>query len=534
MRIFYLYNEKEREKLNKNGYDYSPAYFKALFTLMGVSASAISTKELGKISEEDILVIGAERIESLPNCKCVLLGTSMDNDCAVSERKEQVFAYYERKNGQKLPLFVPIKERQITTGEVVAYACDGQNKTPALIKGDKVYEFCFDFLASVWFSGDGYMPQAPSDYFSLHRTTDFRPLKSELETDAFNDFLVEELEEILREFGASMLYKLPQKEGRIPDMLIHFSGDDDCTGKDINLQAAQNFNKYGFPYHINAMANRGENFIFDKAVYDEINSLGCEIALHTDFTAVPYSCDSLKSQVELYEKQFGNHPFTNTNHCFIQDTSTAERMRWFNACGIRADNGKIGSFDPSNINAFDLYSYGYGTAFPRFTCDDAQHGNKHIDSIEIPITYYEPRLYEETSDKSKIRACIDGAKEHGRIIQFFIHPHYVSYYYKDKIIATMRVLDFIKEYTAQYDVLFTTTNNITRFWFDRRDCSLKTDNNVITVNAKTDVIVVLPYNFTGKQISVDGVETPVTTKEQNGKTLSLVCITEGTHIISCK
>ncbi|MBQ8882359.1 MAG: hypothetical protein IJY70_03105 [Clostridia bacterium] len=533
MKIYYLYNESQKKELNGLGYDYSPAYFKPLFALMGVSAQPISNEQLGRVGKNDILVVGAESVESLPKCKRILLGTKIGEKCVPSERKEQIFAYYELKNGQKAPLFVPVTKQQ-TLGKAVAYANANGQKVTALVKDNDTYEFCFDLLASVWFSGDGYLPTAQSDYFSLHRTPDFRPNKSEMTSDAFNDFLIEEVEDILRGFGVAMLYKLPQKEGKIPDMLIHFSGDDDCTGKDINLQSAYNFNKYGFPYHINAMANRGEYFIFDKAVYDEINSLGCEIALHTDFTAVPYEYNSLKSQAELFEKTFGERPYTNTNHCLIQDGSTAERMRWFAQCGIRADNGKLGCFDPSNINAFDLYSYGYGTAFPRFTCDDANHGNELIDSIEIPITYYEPRLYDEDSDKSKIRACIDDAQKYGRIIQFFIHPHYVSTYYKDNINATIRVLDFIKEYTAQKEVLFTTTNNITRFWFDRRDCLLKMDNKSITVDAKTDIVVVLPPDFVGKTLAVDGVETPVTTKTQNGKNLSLVCVSKGLHTISRK
>lgn len=532
MKIFYLYNETERALLNGAGMDYTPAYISALCTFMGVSASPIAPSELENLCENDVLLIGAERIDALPNCKCVLLGTSVGKDAKANGRVEKVFAEYELENGEKIPLFVPVKEQE-TSGDILAYAYQDEKKLPALIKNENVYEFCFDMAASVWFSGDGYEPTEPSNYFSIGRTPDFRPLKNQLECDAFNDLLVAELEKILLTLGVPMFYKLPTKDGGVPDMLIHFSGDDDCSSKDINLEAATNMNKMGFPYHINAMAAHGEGFVFDKDIYAQLNSLGCELALHMDFTEnVPHTFEALKHQADLFREHFGKEPYTNVNHCLVQGNSTAERLRWFEGCGIYADNGKLGYFDPADINAFDLCSFGFGSSFPRLTLDDSKHQNKPIKVLEIPLTYYEPRLYTEDQDTTKITSYIDQAKENGRIIQFFMHPHYLSFYYEEKIEATLRVLRLIKEYTKRYNVMFTTTNNITRFWFDRADSKIDVQNDTLKIDAKTPCVLTLPDALAKKRVFADGIEITPTERVQGGKALSLVCLSQGEHTIS--
>ena len=101
MKVCYLYNENERARLNEKGLDYTPAYINALCAFMGVSASPIAPSELENLCENDVLLIGAERVDALPNCKCVLLGTSVGKDAKANGRVEKVFAEYELENGEK-------------------------------------------------------------------------------------------------------------------------------------------------------------------------------------------------------------------------------------------------------------------------------------------------------------------------------------------------------------------------------------------------------------------------------------------------
>lgn len=432
-------------------------------------------------------------------------------------------------------MFAPISAPQ-THGSVLAYALteEGEN-VPALIKGENTYEFCFDLLASVWFSGDGFVSNNPSDYFFIGRTPDTRPLLDTQNTPPFNDLLLSELEKALCDFGVPMLGKLPLTDNlEIPDLAIHFSGDDDCSSLQYNLDAALTMEARALPYHINAMPKRGEYFVMNQEQFDEIRSHGCEIALHTDFTdGVSYDSQSLGNQVELFEKTFGIHPITNTNHCFIQGGSTAERMRFFEEHGILADNGKMGEFDPSDINAFDLCGFGFGTAFPRYTCDDAKHRNRPIGSMEIPIPYYEPRLMNEDSDTSKIADYLEKGARYGQYLQFFIHPHYLALK-SSKRPAVLRALDFIQAHLEKMGckVLYCTTNKIASFWKARAEATIKKYGDAWEITTETPLAVRLPHCC--KKVLLDGKPAHVLCKTMGKETVFLLPITSGTHLLSFK
>lgn len=532
MKLYYLYDPAVRDTYNERGYDYSPAYLPAICAFLGASASPITSKELSRLLPDDVLLIGAQQIEALPDCRCILMGTCVGKDAPVAVREERIFAHYFTENGKELPLFVPLSS-PILIGRTVAYAIADGEKHPALVSDGQNWEFCFDLCASVWFSGDGYVPSKPSSYFSIGRTPDLRPLKSMLSPDAFNDFLLGELEDILRKMGIPMLYRLTPVNGGIPDAMIHVSGDDDCTSGEINREAMERMTRFGIPYHINAMPTKEKGFVCNRAMLETWEAAGNEIALHLDLTdSNPYTEAEHIRQVELFEKQFGKHPETNVNHYLVQGGTSAERLRWLEICGLLADNSKLGIFNPENINAFDLCGFGFGTAFPRYTCDDALHKNRMISTAEIPLTYYEPRLYEEDSDSTKIRSYIDEACRHGRIIQFFLHPHYLSSYYGKKIAATERVLKTILEHTAGKPILFTTTNKIARFWKARSNSRIEQSENELRISAKTDLILTLPPTLAKKALTLDG--NPIKTHEKtvSGRQLTLVCIPCGDHIIA--
>ena len=533
MNIYYLYNTDTRDSSCSAGLDYTPSYIEAIIAYMGITADKISREDLHLIEANDILIVGAERIDTLPCCNIILLGSYIGSDAEPSYREEKIFAEYIKDGITPLPLFVPIK-KPFFEGEILSYAKTNDELFPALIKCGKIYEFTFDLAASVWFSEDGFVSDEGSDYFFIGRTPDTRPIKSGDYSLPYNDILIGELEGILYGIGASAIYRLPPDENRkSPDLLISFSGDDDCTSKEYNLEAALTMEGFGFPYHINAMPERGERFVMTRDELINIASHNCEIALHTNFTdGVCYSKDSVMAQVELFKECFGYHPYTNTNHCFIQGGSTAERMRWFYSCGILADNGKLGEFDPSDINAFDLCGFGFGTSFPRMTCDDSQHLNVLIKSLEIPINYYEPRLYTDHSDTSKIVSYIDSAAENARIAQFFIHPHYLEYSSRDRE-AVLRVLSLIQKTLTEkdYSALFTSVNRITDFWLSRMASSVKDLGDRIEIAARCELFVVINRDTTGL-VLLDSQPCDVIEKNVSGKRLSLVFVPSGEHTVT--
>lgn len=536
MKLYYLQNQSLRAALNAAGQDYTPAYISALNAHMGVTAAPIAPDRLDSLTADDILLVGAERLDTVPSCRVILMGTGLGRDVPTPERVRHVFAHYLTEKGLALPLLVPMTAPAIE-GEVVAWARDPEgHELPALIRQDNVYAFCFDLPAAIWYMADGFVPTEPSCYFFIHRTPDQRPFPDgQVKDEPFGDYLIEELESILRRWGVPTVYRLPPMEdGTLPDMAIHISGDDDCTSADFNIQAALTAEENGFPYHINAMPLAGHHFIFDRELYKELNDHGCEIALHLDFTCgVPYTFESTKAESDLFKATFGVATKTNTNHCFIQDGSTAERMRWLSDCGIMADNGFFGDLDLNNINPFDLQVYGFGTAFPRFSLDDAAHGNATLLCLQVPINYYEPRMYGEDASPVTVIHYLEGCAKNGRIAQYFIHPHYMAYS-SDQRDAVLRVLALTNRHIEEkgYKVLRTTTNNLTEFWHARARVTAEATADGIAVKTEIPVFLRLPERY-GKETAVcNGKESAVIHKTVSGIPGAFLYLTAGTHKIT--
>lgn len=525
MKIYYLFNEQTKTECNSKGLDYSAAYFPALFGYLGVTAEKISQDDLSDLKVDDILFT-TKMVENLPNCTKIVLGST---DSSVREQKIKGFVLTDE--GLKLPIFVPFTPA-VTDGEVIAYGENEQGeKVPAIVKKDNTFEFCFDLLAAIWFSEDGFV-QGGSDYFFIERTPDTRPLPDDVsDSEPFNDILVTYIEKILQDKGVVSIYKLPPMGDDVPDFAMHISGDDDCASAEYNLNATFTVEGLGYPYHINAMPVGGDHFIFDKAVYDEIIAHGGEFGLHSDFTGELKYCEASQiAESEKYKEWYGEYPSTNVNHCLVQGGSTPDRLRWLANANIIADNGKLGTFDPNDINAFGLQGYGFGTAFPRFGCDDAQHGNQLLGCMEIPVTFYEPRLYSDEESPEKVINYLDNSAKHGRIAQYFIHPHY---FHPDNALhrdAVLRLFKVTEKHVAEkgYKMLKTTTNRLADFWDKRRKATILYNGNTVEIKCDCDSVLQIPN---AKEVKIDGNIAKAVEKTINGKKVLLIPVEKGSHLI---
>lgn len=546
MALYYYQNKALWQEKNAAGLDYTPAYIKNMLFFMGATGTPCAPDEVANLTEKDVLLIGAETIEVIPQNvgTVILLGTEIGKVSVTAKREKKIFADLAL-DGSLIPLFVPVSEA--TEGEVLysAKLSDG-TVVPAILKrGEAVYDFRFDVAATVWFSGDGFLPDHPSHGFPVRRTSNARPLPDDRHAaEPYNDLLLLYLEKLLRKAGVAMIGKLPPTEdGRVPDFTFNISGDDDNGPGFIDLSGAKTVQSFGIPYHINMMPFRDGSFSLTPDEIKDLNALGCEIALHTDYhthpDVYPYTAEGQAKSCEVYEKWFGVPSVTNVNHCLVQDGTAAERLRWLSDNGILADNGKSGDEDPADINAFNACGFGYGTTFPRFTLDDAEHGNKWLLCAEIPITYYEPRLGgDRYTDPDKITRYIDEAAENGRMAQFFFHPHYMSEhpdnfdYAQPNVPLAKAALAHAKQHWEQkgYRPLFTTTDNIAKFWHARAAATVENTADGYTVRCDAACVLVLPTP--AATVTVDGKEVAVTVKTIAGETQYLVPLTAGNHTVS--
>lgn len=523
MNVFYLYNSEKKQKLNIDGKNYTPSYILALMKYMGIDAKACSLPEISSLTENDVLVIGAEEIDKIPTNPgaVILLGTMVGKEPETASKEPNIYGYIFTKE-HKVPVFAPIYD-DAGDSEVLLWATvDGENKIPAMVKrGENVWDFRFDLAASVWYSGDGFSKGKSVFDFFIGRTPDSRPVPADFDTkEPYSDLLVAELETIFRKLNVPMFFKMPPKEdGTVPDFMLHISGDDDHSAAVINMNAAKAMNELGLPYHINAMPDKN-GFVFTYEEMKEMNDLGCEFALHSDYIVFPYTLEGQIEQAEIFEKCLGYKTITNVNHCLVQGGTAQERMRYLSACGVLADNGKFAEIDLNDINAFCLRGFAFGSAFPRFTCDDAEHGNEMLLTAEIPIAFYEPRLV-SVEIEDKIKDYLDHAVRYGEIIDFFIHPHYLQPDGPDFPYSTGALKFAMKYWDEQgYNPLLSTTDKIAIFWHDRANSKVAVSGNIITADCQADMLLSIANS--GEYVIVDGKKVRVLSKTVNGEVLNLV------------
>ena len=527
MSLYYLADKKRRAELNGKSLDDTSAYIPAILRFLGVSGKETDIDRLNELKETDVLIASGCK---LPELLCTVISFA-ENINAYDIPEQKVYGYVSC-GGKDAAVFVPFLKPAIENGVVKAFARTVEGEAvPALVKHGKKYEFTFDLPGSVWRSGDGFPAPGGKGGFTIGRVPDMRPLPVEEDSSvAYNDELCELVKRILLENGVPLFHTLPPlSKKNVPDMAVHVSGDDDATSSNMNLTAACNMEMFGIPYHVNAMVVPGDptSFVMDRDRYEELKSHGCEVGLHINFNDVPYTLEGQKQHIDLFEKIFGERAYTNSNHCFYCNGSTAERLSWLEACGVKGDNCKLGEVDPNDANVYNVMGFGFGTSFPRYTCTDASEGNRIVETLEIPINYYEPRLDKDIfNDENKIERYIDSGAAYGRVVQFFIHPHYLSPTYA-KITSTFNALNKIKSHIAEkgYKVWYTTTNNITDYWHKRSASEItECKNGEFAVNALCPLCLVLPDG--AESAYINGEKTVIHEKTVNGKALKLISLLE--------
>jgi len=526
MHVYYLVDKDRRARLQAAGINDTSAYIPAILHLLGVTGQAIAPDQLNTLTESDVLLAVRTPLPSLP-CTIISFAASQDPMAPV----EQKLYGKLLADDKSLAIFAPICSEGEGEEVLACAELEDGSVVPAWTRTGKRYDYAFDLPASVWYSGDGYPAPGGKNLFGfsfgIGRVPDMRPLPIPYDTSvAYNDELCWQIRNILLAAGVPMFHTLPPlADGSVPDFALHFSGDDDACSASLNLTAALNMESFGLPYHINAMPADDTRFVMDRDVYEELKRHGCETALHTNFYGKPYTVETQAQQVELFRKIFGELPKTNVNHCLIQDNSTSERLSWLESCGIYGDNDKMGEIDASDINAFNLTGYAFGTSFPRYTCADAKAGNRIVRTLEIPITYYEPRLdNDHYNNEPQILQYLENSAAHGRISQFFIHPHYLNPSYAritSTFTALKRIQAFIQE--KQYKVWYTTTDTITAYWHDRSASTLEAaESGAWKLTAACPLSVILPDNV--ESVQCGGETLPVENRVISGKAMRITAI----------
>lgn len=577
MNVYYLLDEAAREKANRAGNSYWFCYAEELFDNLGVTAHALSESDLSdtKLDASDFLFIGPD--EPGAGCKAavakaagrgctvVAFGTpGLDDVFGIRtgellpqpEGPFSLAGYFDVRADKlceylpvpqkelSLPVFAPVRLTSADRCEVIADIRYKERLIPGFTKAKdtEAYYFSFDLTQSIWASRQG-KPGTEGGLVWWRRIADMRITPDDYDTKiAYNDYYLYLLQYILAKKGMPMLHRLPPlADGRVPDFVLFYQGDEDSLPQ--AERASEIMYKRGLPYHINVMPDpETGKYIMTKEEYERIKARGHTIGVHQNFLTdlVKFSQEGFWYHTSLFEQTYGEKPYSGLTHaCYV--SGWAELARYQAATGLKAQN--IWSAEltpPDDINAFNLCGMAFGTAYPFFFYDDAEHENQRIPLIALPNSYYEPRIGEGfESGREMIRAYLDDSAFFGRTSAVFIHPHYLLPPYNFEL--TFAALDEFDRYCEEkgYVPCRYTPDQLTRWWHERSASSLSDIRRekgrtafTVAVEGDTGMIIKIPAGAKDVRVTVDGRPAQNVRKRVEGREWVLIPVTEsGEHAV---
>lgn len=590
----YIYEDSLRAEANRNGRNYWYAYLPEIFDEMGLRATELPVEamaETSTLASYKYLFIGSielnesqqEALRRWISDGGVLIGFAIRGAdglfgiChqATKAQPDDEFtisgygSFPKRSSGTQaaasnphydyrsalLPIFSPLElvsaenERAV---EKAALLNAGRAATgyPSVVNGKigsgETWYFAFDFAQTIWVMHQGRPIDRDYDGDGYYRTGDAIPFSRlhDLEIP-YGDYWMQLLEEILSAAPQPFIHQIPPlADGSVPDLLIHFGGDDECT-PGIQVKASDYMKERGLPYHMNLMPVDGK-FAIDREAYRAIKNNGHDLSIHFDFVKphFHYTEADVLEQIELYKEAFGEVPIASVNH-WCTGTGWAEHARWASAGGMKGDNSRAHAFNPP-YNPINQMGYGFGTVYPHFVYDDYKHHNARIPFVNIPIGFFEPRIYEASMERdiARIHNSVDRAVFFGWTLNMFIHPVYIS---DDK--ENQHCLPALNELLRYLDAkgikaVHHSTNALCLWWIDRSQTEINdyaakksTDGGtVISFEVKTEsangVLVKLPVPDDYLEpivYSLDRENREGIIRKQNGLSWVFIRVPKGTH-----
>ncbi len=567
MNIYYLLNESKRAAQTAQTGAYSSLYMQEISSRLGVTATALEITKLADnaFAANDVIMVGAEELTGeqatvLAAAKAkgaLVIGFATrgaDDVFGITVKgtltQENVYdaiGYFTacqcvlpaKNEGTTVPVMNDVLV--VEGGKTQATVQVGDQFVPGLVAGENTYYVTFDLPHTLLKIIQGKpTPQGPSDYFPVGRVPDKRSLSYDYDsTNAAADLYVLMLEAMLWNRNVPMIHHLPAaKDGTPADVLFFYGGDDDNTSGELDERASEIMYAKGLPYHINMMPE-GEHggYTLDRAGMERITARGHEIALHYNMTGVPFTEESFKQQMGTYLEVYKDVPVSNVAHC-LANVGYSEYARWQAAMGVKGDGGMSGTLNHEDINAFNIYDFGFGTAFPFYVYDDAEHKTQRINFCGIPLVYYEPRIGGQYGESdAKLRLCAENAGYYGQPICLFSHPHYVGFWNGYDSTMTLRAFDIIHNICAEkgWNVYDAGTDELCLWWMERDESTLTACDGKATLTLAGDsaMVVKLPVKGAAPTVTLDGQAVTPTVKTVGGLTYAMVVVSgKGEHTLT--
>lgn len=353
--------------------------------------------------------------------------------------------------------------------------------------------FAFDVAQSIWLLHQGRpLPMIPEGQWAM-RTPQLQVLGDNSHKVAYADELVHLLQNMMAPTHQPFLYPIPPDNGKVPDALLYYSGDDYTGPVEQSLQASDFMASRCLPYHINIAAHLHP---MTRQEFEHIRANGHEVSCYMwiwtdDKQGSVISRHRFAMQAEQLQQRFGILPGSVlVGSCQWQ--GWAEPARWLAEVGATADNTFIGHKATTAGARCDgkhgyvtrwyngpFYGYGFGTSFPFFFYENWGRGNARIPLQEQPIVCYElghraSNLVDEANEEREVETFspedvhepIDRAIRYHLVMNMFYHPAYIVGFPHCRL-----AIDEIKRYIAYREahVLHMANNAVADWWNARAD-----------------------------------------------------------------
>jgi hypothetical protein len=523
--VLYAYDDALRETANAEGRNYWYAYIKEILSRIGVSARPIplaSCADMRKLSRAAVLFLGDFGASALPEIASevlerwvesggVLIGFAtegLDSLFGVASREVlpqtpdpfSISGYFRLEASdltrdcrapvepeQKLIILSPIRRLHSTGAAELArlFTCprsfsaggaDARDSNSPAITWRKVgrghaFYFAFNVAQTMWVLHQGRPVDRDYDGDGYLRFSDACVLAENSLRVPYADALHFLLSNMIGRRPVPMVHQIPPREGRLSPALFYFGGDDECEPGN-QVPASDFMASRGLPYHMNLMILNGK-FAVTPEERAHIEANGHELAIHYNFMdgfqhPSGFTREDVLAQHSLFRQEFGRDSVCGVNH-WCRWCGWAEPARWMAEAGSLADNSAPNWTSPP-LNPVNTIGFCFGSAFPRWFWDDAAHGNRRINLLELPWAAYEAGYEGESVCPEKIREGVELAVRYRLPFNFFWHPVYIA-----KFPACRQAIDEFVRLVGEMPAppVLMGPDALYRWWNERSHCAIE-------------------------------------------------------------
>ncbi|MEW6355273.1 MAG: hypothetical protein AB1696_03030 [Planctomycetota bacterium] len=568
-----------RAEANRAGRNYWHEYVKEVCDRLGATATAIPRRDLTRdgLSPFKVLMLGSLGKEDLPadaaldawvSAGGVLIAFGMEglddlfgNECAsVTPQPEDDFTLSARfalqddpltagihsylHPDQKLLIFSDVRNVLPRESHELARLFDLHDRDTGFAAvthrrwGDgHAFYFAFDVPKTLWVLQQGRPVDRDYDGDGYLRLSDAVVTRGNKLEVMYADEIVFLLQNMIAEAGIPLIHQLPPMDGRVPDALLYWGGDDEGVAG-AQVASSRFMREMGLPYHLNIMPRNGVFALTDDEAR-EIEANGHELALHLNFIdghthPLRLTRDDIHKQMDWFTRRFGRPSVCSVFHWCLW-TGWAEPALWMGECGGRADNSRIHAPSPP-LNPVNMIGFSFGTAFPFHIYCDHTRGNERLDFLSEPIAAYEVGYSYTEPDRTDfdlIHKCVDLACAYHLTLNMFYHPPNVAKRENCRR-AIREVLRYIQEKKA---VVVHMGNDELCHWWNSRSRSTIGDvaisdagmRCVATAAHPRGMVVKIPLRNDDVRVLCDGSAARMTVERTFGRKWAYVVVPQGRH-----